>query len=144
MVSPTSTQTINYSNIQDCFKDATKIEVVIDNNSLIYTKDKENYSKILSEFEDMINNSHQMPAFGVSLDDLTRQEMQTGVWLEFTFDKTCYNSDMPFDSLLINIQNDFTGFNIIRKYQNKYDGRCFYINLIDKNMTNLYNLLSSL
>ena len=89
-------------------------------------------------------NSHQMPAFGVSLDDLTRQEMQTGVWLEFTFDKTCYNSDMPFDSLLINIQNDFTGFNIIRKYQNKYDGRCFYINLIDKNMTNLYNLLSSL
>ena len=144
MVSPISTQTTNYSNIQDCFKDSTKIEVFIDNNSSIYTKNELNFTTILSEFEDMINNSHQMPAFGVSLDDLTRQEMQKGIWIEFTFDKTCYNSDMPFDSLLINIQSDFTGFNIIRKYQNKYDGRCFYIDLIDKDMTNLYNLLSSL
>jgi len=144
MVTPTSNQTINYQNIQDCFKDSTSIELIIDNEKSTFSKTHENYKQILSAFETLINSSHQAPAFGVSLDDLTRQELQNGVWIEFNFNKTCYNSDMPFDSLLINVQSEFNGFNIIRKYQNKYDGRCFYLNLIDSDMSSLYNLLVSL
>lgn len=145
MVTPTSTtQSINYQNIQDCFKDSTSIELIIDNQKSNFSKTDENYKQILSTFETMINSSHQAPAFGVSLDNLTRKEMENGVWLEFNFDSTCLNSEMPFDSLLINVQSDFNGFNIIRKYQNKYDGRCFYLNLIDSDMSSLYNLLVSL
>ena len=70
-----------------------------------------------------------MPAFGVSLNDETIQAKQTGVWIELFYETTCLNNEMPFDSLLIQVEPENTGFNVIRKYDDKYDGRCFYIDL---------------
>lgn len=134
-------QTKNFNNIQDAFKESCSIELVIDNQKTTFDNQTQEYRLILSEFEKMIKDSHQMPALGVSLNDLTRQEIKNGVWLQFNFDFVGYNSEMPFSSLLIQINKNFGGFNVIRLYDNVYEGRCFYISLNNTTMDNLYNFL---
>lgn len=101
-------------------------------------KDDAVYNNLFETFKTMIKDSRSMPAFGVSLDHETRNAMKDGTWIEFVFDSTQSHNDMPFDALLINVVPDHTGFNIVRKYQNKYDGRCFYLD-IQGNMNPLYD-----
>ena len=58
------------------------------------------------------------------------------------FEKTKVYNEMPFETLLINVEKDWSGFNIIRKHDSKYEGRCFYINLENADMSKLYELLT--
>ena len=49
---------------------------------------------------------------------------------------------MPFEKLLVEVGKEFYGFNIIRYTSERgYDGRCFYIDLVNKNMSDFYNIL---
>ena len=131
-----------YENIMSSFSESVKIEVIVDNYSSIYNKGTLEYNSILNEFKKVIYKSHQMPALGVSIDNLTREEKKKGVWLEFYFEETGYNSEMPFESLLVQVSLDNSGFNVIRGYDGKYEGRCYYINLVN-NMNSLYFYLIS-
>ena len=129
-----------YENVESSFDHSVQIEVIIDDNSLVFNKGTYEYNGILNEFKKMIFNSHEVPSLGVSLDELTREEKKKGVWIEFKFNEISYSRDMPFESLLVNVNLDFYGFNVIRKYEGKYEGRTYYINLVN-NMDNLYYYL---
>lgn len=132
-----------FDNIQDVFKESCCIEVIIDDSSKEYKKQSQEYNKILDEFQNMIDGSRQMPAFGISLDNETRQALKMGVWLKFSFEFVGCNSDMPFETLLIQVSSDFNGINIIRGYKGVYEGRCFYLDL-NQGMGSLYNMLVQL
>ena len=132
---------VMYENIQDCFNKADKIHLIINNKEEWLDVNDEKYQKIIFYIERVLIDSHQMPALSVSLDSETREVMKKGIWLEFVFNKEGINNDLPFNALLIEVNKDHEGFNIIRKYNNKYEGRCFYINLANKNMSELYNYL---
>jgi hypothetical protein len=101
-------------------------------------KDEAVYNNLFETFKTMIKDARSMPAFGVSLDNETRDAMKNGTWIEFVFDSTQSHNDMLFDSLLINVVPEHTGFNIVRKYQGKYEGRCFYLD-IQGNMQPMYD-----
>ena len=134
-----SCKNINYNTIQEAIADCDKIEVIIENESKVYDNISTEFDNILNLINNMLKSSHEMPAFGVSLHNETMKAKQTGVWLELYYDNTCMNNDMPFDSLLIQVEPEYTGFNIIRKNNGMYDGRCFYIDLINNNMEQLYD-----
>ena len=85
-----------------------------------------------------------MPAFGVALHNDTIEVMTKGIWVEFIFDNTKSHNEMLFDSLLINVVGEHSGFNIIRKYQGQYEGRCFYVDLIDNNLSTLEEYIKSI
>lgn len=129
-----------YKNITSSFNDSVQVEVVVDNSSFIFNKGTNEYTNILNEFNKMIFNSHEVPSLGVSIDELTREEKKNGVWLEFKFNQINYSNEMPFEYLLINVNLDYYGFNVIRKYDDKYEGRTYYVNLVN-NMDNLYYYL---
>lgn len=137
-----SKEIITYDNIQTSFNDSYQIELIKDNKSYYFQKDNDIYYKILSKFNEMIVGSHQMPSLGVSLDYETRKAKEKGIWLEFSFDNVGYNSDMPFEALLIEVNKGYYGFNVIRKHNGKYEGRTYYITLIDTNMNKLYEYLN--
>ena len=83
-----------------------------------------------------------MPAYGVSLDKKTVKAMKNGLWVEFDFGKLTEYNGMPFEKLLVEVGKEFYGFNIIRYTSERgYDGRCFYIDLVNKNMSDFYNIL---
>ena len=97
---------------------------------------------MLNGFKEMIDGAHEMPAFGVSINNLTMEARSEGLWVEFAFDKTYESNGMPYEKLLIEVRQGYQGFNINRyNSQYGYDGRCFYYDLVNKNMDNFYNIL---
>lgn len=128
--------------LDDIVKNATSIIVYNDGIKTEYTSNSANFTNVVDAFVEIVKSGHEMPAFGVSLHDSTIDSIQTGLWVEFVFEKTKVYNEMPFETLLINVEKDWSGFNIIRKHDSKYEGRCFYINLENADMSKLYELLT--
>lgn len=131
--------------IYNVFDSATEINVYNEGVKVSYSAGGKEYEDILEQWNNMIDGAHQMPAFGVSINDLTLKEMEKGLWVEFCFDKQAECCGLPFEKLLVNVNKEYYGFNLIRYNSNcGYDGRCFYLDLVGKNMDELYDLLMKL
>ena len=122
---------------------AQSVNIIIDGETTAYVVGGQRFNEICAAWNNMIFGARQMPAFGVSLDRETTKEMKSGVWAEFVFDKQLSADGMPFEKLLVNAQREWSGFNIIR-YTSEfgYDGRCFYYDLVNKNMSLFYDCLT--
>lgn len=128
--------------VLDLFSEATMIEFYKDGNQIEISSSQ--LDEIDSLFYESISEALSMPAFGVSIDSLTKEAMKTGLWLEFVYDETIIINEMPFDSLLIEIKEDCYGVNIIRGNDGTYNGRCFYLDLNGNNLDKLYQYLLNL
>ncbi len=128
--------------IQDIAKYTNGINVYDSGVCIPCEKDGARFKEICAAWTGMMKFARQMPAFGVSLNSETSKAVKKDVWVEFTFPQTYCNDGMPFERLLVNVVPEFTGFNVIRfSDQYGYDGRCFYFDLIDSDMTDLYEVL---
>ena len=124
--------------VQQYLVDSNQAYVIIDNK---YNK-VDNLDGLNNMLNDMLQDSRTMPAFGVSIHTETLNAIKNGVWLKLQYNGTQNVDDMPFDELLIEINPEFSGFNIIRGNKGIYDGRCFYIDLEDKTMKSLYDFVT--
>lgn len=128
--------------IKDIFTETEKINIYKDGNATTYIASDKPYEEILTGWNSLLDGSHEMPAYGVSLDKETVKAMKNGLWVEFDFGKLTEYNGMPFEKLLVEVGKEFYGFNIIRYTSERgYDGRCFYIDLVNKNMSDFYNIL---
>ena len=128
--------------IFEVFETAEKITVYNQGNAAQYTAGSKPYSEILQCWYSMTEVAHDMPAYGVSLNRETVKALKSGLWVEFDFGKRLEVNGLPFEKLLIGVEREFYGFNLVRyNAENGYDGRCFYFDLNGKNMSDLYNLL---
>ena len=82
----------------DLFEGAKNVEISFDNEIVEISKTE------FDEFENIF----------CELDSETKEAMKEGLWIKFIFDKTQVKSEMPFDELLIKLEKDSFGFNIIR------------------------------
>lgn len=130
--------------IKDYFKNAETITININNESRKFKCDNEEFAYLISSIDILTKDSHEMPALGISLDSEIKEAMKNNVWIEFSYSTIQEHNEMPFDSLLIFVDKDSQGFNIFRGNNNKFEGRCFYINLNNSSMENLYNDIISL
>ena len=131
------------NSIRNYFSDAKSITILKNDEKFCYTKGDDKFEEILAALLSATKNSHDMPAFGVSIDSETKSAIQSGSWIELQFNKTMSFNEMPFDALLIQIEEDYQGINIIRKNNKKYDGRCFYLNL-KSNMKHLSDIIKNI
>lgn len=128
--------------LYEAFDYSDVINVYDEGSVVSYGKGEDRFEEILSGFKTLIDGAHDMPAFGVSINSLTTKEMQKGLWVEFGFDQQYRSNGMPYEKLLVNVQKSFAGFNIVRyNADSGYDGRCFYYNLVNKDMSDFYNIL---
>ena len=107
--------------------DEVKSVNVYDNG--ITTKFTDNFDTYISSLKNILDDAREMPSLGVALHRETLDAMKSGFWIEYIFDNTKSHNDMLFDSLLIKVEDNSYGLSIIRKYQGKYDGRCFYFDV---------------
>lgn len=128
--------------VLDLFSEATMIEFFKDGNQIEISSSQ--LDEIDELFYQSISDAVSMPAFGVSIDSLTKEAIKSGLWLKFIYDETLIINEMPFDTLLIEIKEDLSGVNIIRGNNDVYQGRCFYLDLNGNNFNDLYNYLYSL
>ena len=94
---------------------------------LIFKQDV-SFVKIKNSINNLFSNSRLMPAFGVSLHNETLKELKSGNWLQINFSELLTKNGLPFNSLLIRLE-EVQGLNLIRLYQNRFDGRCLYLDL---------------
>lgn len=135
--------TINYLDdyqIYDFFEETDSITIFKDGKEKTFPNTSSEFDDLLTKFMDMIYDSYEMPAFGVSIHEHTMQALQSGFWIKFNFKEQMKHNDMPFDALLVNIMPNDKGFNLIREVDGKYEGRCFYLNL-ENDMQSLYDLV---
>ena len=121
-------------------------QINVYDNGCTYTfsnQDKE-FLVITTSFLEMMEGHHEMPAFGVAIHSEIKSATTKGLWVEFVFDGEKIYNDMPFSKLLIEVNEEFTGFNIIRFQNGEYSGRCFYIDLVGKSMSGLYKTIKNL
>jgi len=131
-----SVEKIENSEILDVLIMAENIKIFVDGEEI-----DEKMSDVKSCIEEMMSKSRLMPAFGVALDGEVKSAREQGVWVEFFYDKTYEFEGMPFDKLLIEVGRDYTGFNIMRNHDGQYEGRCYYVDLVNNNMSKLYELI---
>lgn len=125
----------------DLFNDVSMIEIYKDGQVCIM--DEEEQEKFDEIFCNIMEGAIQLPAFAVSLDELTKEEFKEGYWIRFLFENTMFKSEMPFDELLIKITKDSYSINIIRGNNGVYQGRCYYLEL-KENMNELFDFISEL
>lgn len=131
--------------LNEIIETSESINVYNNGQTNSYAQNCDAYKKIIDGWTLMTEGVHEMPAFGVSLNKQTVKEMNSGLWVEFVFDKQYEHTGMPFEKLLINVEKQWQGFNIIRyNTEDGYSGRCFYYDLVGTNMSEFYDILSNL
>lgn len=90
---------------------------------------EDNFLKYTDALKNILKNAREMPSLGVSLHKETLNALQEGCWIEYEYETTKTHNEMPFDTLLIKLENNSYGLSIIRKFNGFYDGRCFYFDL---------------
>lgn len=132
-------------NLSNIVESAESINVYNDGNIISFTEKEKTFDVLVEGWQDLLDNSHEMPAFGVSLNRHTTEEMKKGLWIEFVFEKQIFYNEMPFEKLLVKVEKLWQGFNIIRyNASGGYDGRCYYVDLVGKNMSVFYDILINL
>ncbi len=117
--------------IQESLKQVESL-VVFENGIQTELKNSQpKFADILEKISQIFASSRIMPAFAVSLHDLTVQDMKTDSWIKLNFSTGQTINELPFDSLLFRLDDCF-GFNIIRETDGKFQGRCIYLDLDEK------------
>lgn len=120
--------------LNDIVKGAESIALYKGGIKSCYPRGDLRFRALLTAWEKMTEGARRMPAFGVSIDKLTREEMKVGTWIEFNFDAEQSCAGMPFVRLLVKVNRGYKGFNIVRFYDGKYEGRCYYVDLAGGDM----------
>ena len=121
------------------------LKVYDDGNEVFFAFGSPEFDKAVAALKDINDGGYEMPALGVSLDNLTKEEMRSGLWAEFLYDRVEEHRGMPFDSLLIRAKAEDCGYNAVRGVDGRYDGRVFYYSLArGKTMRGFAETLSDL
>lgn len=131
------------NSITNYFSKASAITIIENGTKTSYLKGDDKFEEILTSLLKITSGAHDMPAYGVSLDKDTKKATESGLWLELEFKTPETFNELPFESLLFEVSANYEGFNLIRKNNNTYDGRCFYLNL-KGNMKHLFATLKNI
>ena len=115
-------------NIIDYISQSDSINILSNGNESQYLSSSAEYDEILSEFLKMCQEGYEMPAFGVSINE-SKKDFCNKFCMEFVFNNTIEHLGMDFNSLLIEIDESYCGFNIRRGINGVYNGRNYYYNL---------------
>lgn len=127
--------TIDFDNETINLNDISKINVYKNGNISSYITSSSEFKAIINNLSSILESARIMPAFGVSLDEMVKQEISSDNWLELEFSCNQTINGLPFDKLLFKLEECY-GFNLIRNYQNSYTGRCIYLDLDNLNDLN--------
>lgn len=136
--------TEQFASIDSFFAEADSVEVISEGAVSAFDAQSEQFAAVTGALEKINADGYEMPALGVSVDSLTKNEMKKGVWLRFVFGGRREHNGMPFDALLIKIEPNFRGYNIERQNGGIYGGRCFYFNLNSGDMSALSDTVNGL
>ncbi len=134
---------INYIDNENTLTDElNQVEsfVILKNGEIEIVENKTTkFNNIKTKLFDLFAMARLMPAFGVSLHNETLLEMKKGEWLKINFSTEQTKNGLPFNSLVFKLEKT-QGFNLIRLFNNKFEGRCLFLDLDEE--INLLNIVT--
>lgn len=118
----------NSNNLINLMEKIENFLIFSNNNKNCISKNNPKFNNIKSNITNLFENSILLPAIGVSIHNLTVEEMKVGNWLQINFSSEQNINGLPFHALLLKLE-ETGGINLIRLYNGKYDGRCLYLSL---------------
>ena len=97
-------------------------------NGTSHKLSQQEFQQTFARLQDLFGEARVMPAFGVSIHEETVNAMQDGEWLKLNYNAEMDKEGLLFTSLLFRLE-ECQGFNLIRLYGERYDGRCIYLDL---------------
>ena len=127
----------------DYFEQATEFVVYVDGESCRFERAERGFADILLALNEVSKDCHDMPAYGVVNNGEVEKAIKEGVWLEIVFGEPKSFREMPFEKLLLEVGEEYSGANLARFHDGVYEGRCFYLSFCN-NMQKLYRLIHML
>lgn len=128
--------------VLNAFKTAERMEVLCEGKVIVSAeRGSAEYEKFFGLWSEMTRTALRMPAFGVSIDALTQENIKKGIWVKFYFEEVKCCDGMNFSALAVNVRPKDCGFNAERENGGKYQGRCYYIDLNGNTTEELYAAL---
>ena len=129
------------STIESFFSLANNIIIYKDNQIIELNKEEKN------QFEDLFfvafENAQQSPAFCVCMKENVQEEIKQGYWVKFVYADKQIRNEMPYDELLIHIEKNISGVNVLRGNDGIFEGRCYYFDL-ENNLDDVYEFIENL
>ena len=121
---------------------AVNYDVMVDGKTIEMTIDQK--EELEKKVESLFANCHTMPAFGVVTPEIFEEQTKDGVFVSIKFDDVYSINELPFDELVFCVEKDSYGFNLFRGMNGVFQGRCIYLSIVDGNMNDLYDYLSTM
>lgn len=118
------------------------VDLVVDGKEIVLEEDQK--AQLEQQIADLFEDSHTMPAFGVIFGNDFETLTQNGTFVSLKFERVFEVNGLPFDELVFQVCSDWTGFNLFRGMNGVFEGRCIYIDLVNKDMSALYNFINAL
>ena len=118
-------------------------EIVIYKDSQIVKLSTDEQTEIKNLLIIAFGNAVQMPAYSVCIDEFVKEEINEGYWLKIIYNDTQIKDEMHYDELLIHIENNLKGVNILRGNDGKFEGRCYYF-ILENNLNDVYQYIDTL
>lgn len=131
---------MKFDKICESFDYAAAIDIYNGENHSLVGGD---FDRVLTAVKAVFDDGFQMPALGVSIHNLTITQKSEKPWVELRFGQKCECFGMQFEGLLIFIEPDYHGCNLIRLNGDRYEGRCYYMQL-SGTMRPLYDAVMSI
>lgn len=108
----------------DVLTSADTITVYKNGNKVDINKEEFN-----RQFRFMVEHAYYMPGMGIAKDSIIQKELKKGYWVEFGYLSKKTFAEYDFTSLILRLQPDLDGFNVVRGVNGKYEGKTFYLKL---------------
>lgn len=136
-------QNFLYDQIDAIFDDCSGIKIYCDGNVKIIQKGTKEFDEIIKQWQIDCNNGYEMPAYFVALPDESVEYMKKGLHVEFLFDGTRIHDEMPFDALVLKLEQNQYGYTLTRHHDGIYEGRCYHLHRFEPT-NELFEIVNSI
>lgn len=131
------------------FFEAVDVMPYVDYSSLIVDGveielSEEQQEQLNSQILQMFENAHTLPSFGVVFNDMYQEQIQQGKFVSLKFGEVLEVNGLPFDELVFEVVSESQGINLMRGMNGVFQGRCIYVDLLEKNMQQISEFVDNI
>ena len=131
------------------FFEAVDVMPYVDYSSLIVDGveielSEEQQEQLNSQILQMFENVHTLPSFGVVFNDMYQEQIQQGKFVSLKFGEVLELNSLPFDELVFEVVSESQGINLMRGMNGVFQGRCIYVDLLEKNMQQISEFVDNI
>ena len=92
---------------------------------------------------DLIFNAYEVPNFAFADDSTIKADLQASYFIKFNFSQSITYCDVPFNALLIKIENEANNLDVYREENLSFGGRFFCLST-EKSTLSLYDIIDKM